>query len=379
MVQNHIFLYTYPMARKKVLYLITKSNWGGAQRYVYDLATRLPDGYEPVVVGGAGGVLLEKLKQASIRTVHIPALARDIDAFNDFSAVLQLYRLIRKERPHIVHLNSSKAGFLGAIAARCAGVTHIVFTVHGWPFNEPVSKLSKFIRWCAILVTMLLVHRTITVSRFATMLAPLGIHTKTIHNGIAPIDFLTRDEARAEICARAGIPSDSFIFGTIAELHINKGIDILIEATYLVDNVQVVVIGEGEERQELEFLIRELKLEDRVHLIGFLDSAARYLKAFDAFILPSRTEALGYVLLEAGAAEVPVIASAVGGIPEVIHDQVSGDLFHAFNDLALAESMQIYKTSPNTIRHYSEALKAHVDRYFNLDIMVQKTLIAYER
>jgi glycosyltransferase involved in cell wall biosynthesis len=77
-------------------------------------------------------------------------------------------------------------------------------------------------------------------------------------------------------------------------------------------------------------------------------------------------------------AEVPVIASAVGGIPEIVQDQVSGDLFHAFNDLALAESMEEFKRSPNTIAHYAEALKAHVEHYFTVRIMIDKTLILYE-
>lgn len=366
------------MTRKKVLYVITKSNWGGAQRYVHDLATNLPETYESVVAAGDHGLLFSKLHLQKVRTICVPGLARDISLVSDVIGLWELCRLFRQERPHVVHLNSSKAGFLGAIAARLMGVRHIVFTVHGWPFNEPVSYLSKFIRWGATLVTILLVHRTIAVSHFGTLLSPLGLKTKTIHNGIQPIDFLSREEARRELCARAGISEDSFIFGSIAELHVNKGFDILIEATYLVDDVQVIVIGEGEERPPLEQLIKELKLEDRIHLIGFIDNAARYLKAFDAFVLPSRTEALGYVLLEAGMAEIPVIASAVGGIPEIIEDQVSGDLFHAFNDLALAESMEEFKSSPNTIRHYADALKAHVERNFNLHTMIDKTVAMYE-
>lgn len=377
MVQRSVFLYTRYMARQKVLYVITKSNWGGAQRYVYDLATQLPDEYEPVVVSGPGEMLFRKLNDASVRTIEIKELGRDIHARGDLRALVALYRCIRAERPDIVHLNSSKAGFLGAIAARLARVKKIIFTVHGWPYTEPVSRLSKCVRWLAILGTMLLVHRTITVSRFAALFAPLGIETDTVHNGIPPIDFLPRATARQELCERTGMSADSFIFGTIAELHANKGIDILIHAMYLVDDAHVIVIGEGEERAALELLIQELHLEQRVHLIGFVDSAARYLKAFDAFILPSRTEALGYVLLEAGAAGLPVIASAVGGIPEVIHDQVSGALFHACNDIALAESMREFMHSPNTTRRYAEELTAHVSRGFSLNKMVSETLAVY--
>ncbi len=371
-------LYTNLMNRKKVLFVVTKSNWGGAQRYVYDLATQISKEYEPVVASGPGGILLQKLSTASVRVHELPALMRDISALTDLRALRELYTLMRTERPHIVHLNSSKAGFLGAIAARLAGVPRIIFTVHGWPYTEPVSRLTKFVRWVAVLVTMLLVHRTITVSHFAGLFSPLGLTTETIYNGIMPIDFLPRDTARAELCAGVKCDEKAFMFGTIAELHANKGIDILVRATALIRDVQVIVIGDGEARQELESLIYELNLEDRVHLIGFVDGAARYLKAFDAFILPSRTEALGYVLLEAGAAKLPVIASAVGGIPEVIHDQVSGAHFHGFSELALAEVMHEFTISPNTTERYAQALQTHVEREFGLDGMVQETLAVYE-
>jgi glycosyltransferase involved in cell wall biosynthesis len=226
---------------------------------------------------------------------------------------------------------------------------------------------------------MLLSHHTITVSHFDMLLSPLGLYSTTVHNGIGRIPLLPREDARAEICVRAKVDEDSFIVGTIAELHMNKGIDVLIQAAYLVPEVQVIVIGEGEERPALERLIKELGLDERVHLIGFIDEASRYLKAFDTFVLPSRKEGLPYAILEAGAAEVPVIASAVGGIPEIVNDQLSGDLVHAFNDEALAESIREFRDSPNTRRHYAEMLKTRIERYFGLDDMVKKTVEVYEQ
>lgn len=364
--------------KKKLLFVITKGSWGGAGRYIYDLATSLAAQYAVSVAIGGGGMLVQKLKHEHVRTRIVPALARDIDLTSDFAAFFELLALFRAERPDIVHLNSSKAGGLGALAARLAGVPRIIYTVHGWAFNEPVSRLAKAFRWTASLLTMLLCHRTITVSHFDTLLSPIKLRSYTVHNGIRPIDCLPRHEARREICARAQIPVDAFIFGAMSELHVNKGIDILIEAAYLVDTIHIVVMGEGEERPALEKLIKELSLEDRVHLIGFVDNSSRYLKAFDAFVLPSRKEGLPYAVLEAGMAEVPVIAAAVGGVPEIIVDQVCGDLVHAFNDLALAESLKEFTENPNTLRHYSEALKERVRKYFNFDDMVRRTAEIYE-
>ncbi len=360
------------------MYVITKGSWGGAGRYVYDLAHALTGQYDVSVTVGSGGALVNRLTADHIPTHILSALTRDIDATQDSTAFFQLLSIFRKEKPDIVHLNSSKAGALGAIAARIAGVPRIVYTVHGWAFNEPVSTLARVFRWVVSLITMLAAHRTITVSHFDMLLSPLGLHSTTVHNGIAPVDCLPRSVARAEICRRAGIAEDVFIFGSIAELHTNKGLDVLIEATFAVDNIHVVVIGEGEERAQLETLITELNLTDRVHLIGFVENASRYLLAFDAFVLPSRKEGLPYAVLEAGSAGVPVIASAVGGIPEIVGDQISGDLVHAFNIEKLAESLQEFTEQPNTIRRYADALKERVARYFNLSEMVRKTVAVYE-
>lgn len=360
------------------MYVITKGSWGGAGRYVFDLAHALKGTYDVSVAVGSHGLLVDRLKADHIPTHLLSTLTRDITASKDSMAFFEMIKLFRREKPDIVHLNSSKAGALGAIAARIAGVPRIVYTVHGWAFNEPVSHLARLFRWVVSLITMLAAHRTITVSHFDMLLSPLGLHSVTVHNGIAPIDFVPRAEARAEICRRAGITGDAFIFGTIAELHTNKGIDVLIEATFAVDNVHVVVIGEGEERAQLETLITELNLNDRIHLIGFIENAARYLQAFDAFVLPSRKEGLPYAILEAGTAGVPVIASAVGGVPEIVGDQISGDLVHAFNIEKLAESLQEFTEQPNTIRHYAEALKERIARYFNLSDMVRKTVAQYE-
>jgi glycosyltransferase involved in cell wall biosynthesis len=366
------------MKKQKLMFVITKSNWGGAQRYVYDLATSLTHEYDVVVAVGGNGLLVKKLHHKKIRTIEIPTLTRDISVGDDTNAFGNLLTIFRKERPDIVHLNSSKAGGLGALAARIAGVKRVVYTAHGWAFNEPVSFLSATFRWWASLATMLLVHRTITVSHFDTFLSPLDLHSVTVHNGIRDdVAFLTREEARKKICALADIPEDSFIVGTISELHTNKGIDILIQAAFVVDDIQVVVIGEGEERAALEQLLSDLELTNRVHLIGFVDEASKYLKAFDVFTLSSRKEGLPYTILEAGMAGVPVIASAVGGIPEIVNDQLSGDLVHAFNAEALAESLEEFKANPNTRARYAEALKERIHRYFNVEDMVRKTVEVY--
>ncbi len=122
---------------KKILFVITKATWGGAQKYVYELATATQAaGYATVVAYGQPGLLVAKLSAQQIRTIHLRSLARDIKSANDRRALGELRKMFKDERPAIVHLNSSKAAALGALAARLEQAPQIIYTAHGWAFNE---------------------------------------------------------------------------------------------------------------------------------------------------------------------------------------------------------------------------------------------------
>ena len=123
------------MPKIKICFGITKGGWGGAQRYVYDIATNLPrDIYDISAISGAPGLLCEKLKAQNIPVFILDKLNRDISPLRDLSAFFSLIRLLQKNKPGILHLNSPKMGLLGAVAGRLAGVKKIIYTSHGWPF-----------------------------------------------------------------------------------------------------------------------------------------------------------------------------------------------------------------------------------------------------
>jgi glycosyltransferase involved in cell wall biosynthesis len=361
--------------KQKLIFIITKSDWGGAGRYVYDLATSLAEEYDVAVALGGEGALKERLSASGIRLIPIASLGRNISTLKDVRAFFELFRILKKERPAVVHLNSSKAGGLGALAAQLAGVNRVVFTVHGWAYNEPVPALSKLFRWTASLATVLLSDKVITVSDFDRTHTPLGLSATTIHNGIAETAFLPREEARA----RLNIPGETrhTVIGTVAELHRNKGVDILLNALVQIPEAVLVVVGDGEERRALEAQIKRLRLEERVELKGFVPDAASLLKAFDLFVLASRKEGLPYVLLEAGAAGTPVIASTVGGIPEIVDDGLTGALFPAYDAAALAKTANELIAAPATRAHYADRLKEEITRYFGLRGMVKRTSEVY--
>lgn len=338
-------------APRKVLYIVTKSNWGGAQRYVCDLATGLPAGvFEPVVAFGPGedgtpGVLGRRLSEAGIRTILVPELARDIGT-SDLHAFFALWRLFRTERPSEVHLNSSKAAGLGALAARLSGVPHIVFTAHGWPFWEKRSLLARVLIYLASYATALLAHDTIVLSeRDRRVMRLVPFSSRKLHvipNGIDAPAFAPRARARAALLP--GHVDDTRLWvGSIGELTANKDYDTALAAVeHAVQggaDIRYLIIGDGEERERLVRLIAERDLAAHVHLLGFIPDAYTLLKAFDIFLLPSRKEGLPYVLLEAGLAGIPVIASDVGAIPDVIEHGTEGVLVAAGDARAFGDAL----------------------------------------
>ena len=125
----------------KILYAITKSNWGGAQRHLFDLATKMKErGHTPVVALGGDGILRKKLEDTGIKTYTIAKLSRDIALSKDAGSFKELFSVIKREKPDVLHLHSPKAAGLGALAGKLLRVKKIVYTVHGWTFNEEIGR-----------------------------------------------------------------------------------------------------------------------------------------------------------------------------------------------------------------------------------------------
>ncbi len=310
-----------PQKKRKILFAITKGNWGGAQRYVFDLATNLPkDLFEVVVALGQGFALKEKLEKSSVRVIEFQYWQRDIRFFDEIRSFFSLIKLFRTEKPDIVHLNSSKIGGLGSLAARIAHVPKIIFTAHGWPFQEKRPALVRGILWIASWITALLSDTTICVSEndlgLAQKMPFVGKKSLRIYNGIDQITFGSGDIIRKKF------PAGAHITGTVGELNKNKNQKVLLEQAHKNPAMYVAIVGEGEERKNLEEKIKEYHLEDRVKLFGFLPSF-EVLKGFDRFALPSLKEGLPYVLLEAKLAGLPIEANRVGGIGEILDKEMS--------------------------------------------------------
>ncbi len=380
--------------KKKILFIITKSNWGGAQRYVFDLATHLPTRrYEAVVAAGGEGVLFQKLQNAGIRTIPIPTFRRDIYLGKEFRSFFNLVRILRKEKPTVVHLSSSKAGGIGAAAARIYRFFPrnsrplVVFTAHGWGFNEPRQYLVRAAIRALSALAGIFQDIVICINIADAKSASRLIRKKKIAlipNGIGAFAPLERGEARrelSEIGAHEITPAE-FLIGTIAELTKNKGHEYLLDALAAIRargvRARAVWIGEGELRGALEKKIRARGLEKTIFLAGFLDDARKYLPAFDVFVLPSLKEGTPYTILEAMHAGVPVIAARSGGIPDCIQDNRTGILVRPADAKELAAAIERASHNATLLESLAKNARTVVQRDYTLERMLWATEKIYE-
>lgn len=388
----------------KIIFVITKAYWGGAQRYVFDLATNLPkDKFDVSVIVGGEGLLKEKLIENKIKVIPFSQMERDVNLFKEIQTFFSLLKIFIKEKPDVVHLNSSKAGGLGAFAGRVAGVKKIIFTGHGWAFNEDRGLLSKIVIAILHWFTIILSHKTIAVSQntkkqITKALPFVSKKMVVIHNGIKKLDFFSHDEAREFLFQKTNLfgkninlwSTKTAWIGTIAELHKNKGLDVAIKTIEKLSqkfeeqkqSLVYFVIGEGEERKSLEKIIKEKKLDMEIFLIGNIENASKYLSAFDIFFLPSRTEALPYVLLESGNACIPVVATNVGGISEIIEDMKTGILVDKNNEEKMSDDfsnalLSLLKDSELRGKMGYD-LKNKVEKEFSFGEMIKKTVEIYK-
>lgn len=392
----------YSFRVKKIFYVITKSNWGGAQRYVYDLSTSLPkDQFDISVVLGkprqdtvesGKGKLYDALESSGVKLIPIKEFQRDINLFEEIMVLIKLWWLFVKEKPDVIHVNSSKAGGLGVVAGWLAGIKTRVFTVHGWPFNEPRGTLARNIIYFFSKLTVLFATKVIAISREnfdqAILMTKKSKKIVLIHNGVSEINFKTKDEARLilaeqirEAC-NTHIESQNTWIGTISELTKNKGLEYLVGATsrFLKENpkedVNVVIIGGGEEKENLQTLIKKEGLEHHVFLVGFIQDANTLLSAFDIFTLTSVKEGNPYVLLEAGLAKKPVIVSNIKGIDDII-DKESGLFTEKGDVVEISKNITLLTNDPYKRESLGNSLYKKVASEFNLEKTLKETIALY--
>lgn len=308
---------------RPILLAITMAVPGGATSFVFSFARWLKaQGHSVVVAAGDEGTWLEeRCKEAAIPFHRIPHLRRAINPFHDALALKSFIDLIREIKPSALHLNSSKAGVIGSLAGRLTQTKKIVYCIGGWAaldaknawqraaytWPERLSSSWKDIIVCLHPGDAVFAKEHKIIPRQSLEVIPNGVDIDQIRK-----DLLPRAEARQLL----HLPRNGVVVGTIANFYLAKDLPRYVEACALAlrdrPDLHFCLIGDGEERAQIEKQIQRYHLEKSITLSGVREHAMRFLSAFDVFVLPSKKEGMPFALLEAAAANLPIVTTDVG-------------------------------------------------------------------
>jgi glycosyltransferase involved in cell wall biosynthesis len=339
----------------RVLRVIARLNVGGPSLHVSYLAEGLASrGYVTTLAAGeiseGEASMAFVAEQRGIDIQPVPELQREVSPLGDSKAVRHLARLIVQERPHVLHTHTAKAGAVGRAAARLAGSTRppvVVHTFHGHTLEGyfgPAKQAAYRI------VERALAHETdalIAVSpEVRDDLLAIGVGRASqyavVRLGIELSERTEGAERGGELRDALGIARERFTVGWVGRMTAVKRADDVLQALRLLHDrghdAALVMVGDGPDRPELEALARELGIEDSTRFVGYQHEVGPWFHAFDALLLPSRNEGTPVSAIETLAAGRPVVASRVGGLPDVVQDGVDGYLVPV-GDVAAAAGM----------------------------------------
>jgi glycosyltransferase involved in cell wall biosynthesis len=350
-----------------ILYFITELSTGGAQVALLRLLKGLDrERYTTTVAclyNGDGAVAQE------IRALGVPVFDAQMRHKADLPALLRLYRHIRRVRPTILHTSLFHANLPGRILGRLADVPIIICSERTMAMESEWRYLLN--RW-----TIGMVDRVTVVSAnvrdFYTSHVDLPADKLVvIYNGVElPNESCSsHQEARTEL----GLPAGGLVIGTVSRLDPAKGVEFLIRALARVNDLTLVIVGDGPERGALEALASDLGVAGRIHWAGHQRGVMHLLPAFDLFVQPSLHEGMPNTVLEAMAAGLPVVATAVGGTPEAVVDGLTGLLIPPRDPDALAETIAALLRDPDLRREMGRAGRERVAEHFGMARMVEQT------
>jgi glycosyltransferase involved in cell wall biosynthesis len=359
----------------KVLLIIDDASVGGGQQHVLWLAERLDKEKFIVEVACEGtGYLAEQVTLRGL-PFHPLSMANAVNPVTLFHTL----RIMRKAKPDIIHTHGGTAGLFGRLAGFLAGVKVLVHTYHGIHY---LHYDGWWIRTIYKLADRLLASLTSTVICVAKKDVELALRhgiaktakVEIVYNGI-DIDRYQRPKCQTG--------DGQAIVGTIGRLHVQKGHRYLIEAAAKVvardSNVRFRIIGEGELMTPLRQRVRELQIEENVEFLGSRHDIPEQLATMDVFVLASIWEGMPIVLLEAMAARIPIVATNVDGVSELIVHRQTGFLVDPANATSLARGIETLLTDKTLAYTISANAYKKVNKEFSLQTMVTRIESVYER
>lgn len=377
--------------------MIARLNMGGPALHVAYLSTGLEErGYETTLVAGSLALGEESMsgvaERLGVRIVTVPELHREISPLRDLRSVYHLAELIRELRPQILHTHTAKAGAIGRLAALVAGDAAppiVVHTFHGHVLRGYFGPLrSGFFR---------LLERWLTRRTTALVAVSPEVRDDLVALGIAPVDKFTVVRLGIELDSRVGppdgdgtetrrllgIPPDRFVVGWVGRMTgVKRTDDVLLAVRRLRDrgvDAALCMVGDGPDRDAVERRAHELGIVRDSFFLGYQDDVAPFYAAFDALILPSANEGTPVSAIEALAGGRPVVATRVGGVPDVVRDGVDGFLVDPGDVEAMAERLAALAADRDLRARMGRAGRAEVHERYSVDRLLDDMDQLYRR
>jgi glycosyltransferase involved in cell wall biosynthesis len=323
---------------------------------------------------------IEKAKAQGVKVIPLPSLVRSIRPIKDLKALLSLVWLIFKEKPDIIHTHSSKAGILGRVAAKIAFVPRIIHTPHGHVFYGHFGPIaSKVFLWIEKLF-----------SRFTDRIVALTDGEKNdyenlsvspsekllkIHSGVDISQYMKSNGNMVEKRRSLGLDQNSMVVGFVGWLLPIKGPEYLLKSMEYVwqeyPETALVFVGKGDLDLDLRAQAGQVSANGRVKFLGWRDDINEIMPVFDMLVLPSLNEGMGRVLVEAMASGKPIVASNVGGIPDLVRHGETGYLVPPADEKALADNIKKLLADPGNAWEMGQQGKKHCQQ-FSLEAMIEK-------
>jgi sugar transferase (PEP-CTERM/EpsH1 system associated) len=361
---------------KNVLHLCESSDTGGAESVLISLVEGLDKNrYRSVVCLLSDGWLKVELEKRRIETVVIP----QPHSF-DFLWLFRVYRLLKDRGIHIMHSHEFATNVYASVLSGVTGIP-VITTAHGKNYYGDRWRRRLAYRFVARQAVMVAVSDDLKQFLARRVGIPPG-NIRVVHNGIDFSRFAVQEGNHA-VREELGISADQRVIGTVGNLFAVKGQTYLLRACQAVasafPNFVLLVAGEGEQLGPLEKEASDLGIAGKVKFLGFRDDVPSLLHAMEVFILPSLSEGLPLSILEALALQKPVVATNVGGIPEIVEDGVTGYLVPPRNPEALADRILLLLRDPQTAAKFGQAGRKRVEENFGVEQMIRKYQSLYER
>ena len=357
----------------KVLQILPELNIGGVERGTVDLARELVRrGHQAFVISNGGG-LVRELESSGARHIQLPVHKKSF--FSILTNIPKVTKILEKEKIDIVHARSRVPALIAYLACRSRG-TNFVTTCHGYYSQNLASRIMGWGKLVIVSSTVIARH----------MIEDFGVPAERIRLIPRGVD-LKEFEFHEKTEARRG-KSDKFTVGVIGRLTPIKGhqyfLQALAKVIRVLPQVRGLIVGDispGKEKykEELQILTRRLSLDKYVEFTGRTDNIPQVLSQLDVLVLPTVTqEAFGRVLIEAGSSGVPVIATRVGGVVDIIQDEINGILVEPKDPHDLAAAIARLFKEPELTRKLVLAARKNVEQSFSLEQMAERTIKVYE-